>query len=372
MLYRPQPLPQLIGTSAAIHALRRQIQEAAATDAKALITGESGSGKEVVAQLIHASSKRQGKPMVAINCAAMTESLLETELFGHARGSFTGAYRDRPGILETANGGTVLLDEIGETSPRMQGVLLRFLETGEVQRVGSDTPHRRVDVRILCATHRTLSEEMAAQRFREDLYYRLNILQLHVPALREHTEDIPALVDYWLKRFEVAPPAFAPDAMEALTRYGWPGNVRELRNVLERVVSRGRSLVTAADLPAEVVATSHEQLALTTTGAPSRVDIICNRLSAGESFWSVVYEPFIQRDLTREELRTIVRRGLAQTGGNYRVLVDLFHMPAGDYKRFLTFLRKHQCHVPFQAFRCVASLHAHHGQPTPHQAAERT
>src|SRR6266545_974977 len=163
----------LIGESASIEALRGELGYAARCDAKVLVTGESGVGKEVVARLIHAGSSRSRSSLITVNCAALTETLLETELFGHVRGSFTGAYRDRPGVFELAHRGTVFMDEIGETSARMQGMLLRFLETGEIQRVGSDEPPTIVDVRILAATNRVLADRVAEGAFREDLFYRL-------------------------------------------------------------------------------------------------------------------------------------------------------------------------------------------------------
>lgn len=194
--------PALVGTSSAVRALQDEIGYAARCDAKVLITGESGAGKEIVARQIHNCSNRRRSPLVTVNCAALTESLLETELFGHVRGSFTGAYRDRAGVLEQAHRGTVFMDEIGETTPRMQGLLLRFLETGEIQRVGSDEPiQTRVDVRVIAATNRVLLESVAAKTFREDLYYRLNVIHLQVPPLRERQEDIPLLLDHFAEVF---------------------------------------------------------------------------------------------------------------------------------------------------------------------------
>ncbi len=212
-----EPL-KLIGTSVVAAAVREEIVQAARCDAKVLVTGESGVGKEVVARLIHAASLRHHSPMVTVNCAALTETLLETELFGHVRGSFTGAYRDRSGVLEQAHRGTIFMDEIGETTPRMQGLLLRFLETGEIQRVGSDEPVRsRVDVRVIAATNRVLLDSVAAGAFREDLYYRLNVIQINIPPLRERREDIPALLQFFLDLFSQQVRSRVP---QALSR--WP------------------------------------------------------------------------------------------------------------------------------------------------------
>ncbi len=249
---------KLVGASPAILALHEEIHYAAKCDAKVLITGESGAGKEIVARLIHSSSARSRSTLVTVNCAALSETLLETELFGHVRGSFTGAYRDRLGAFEQANRGTVFMDEIGETSPRMQGLLLRFLETGEIQRVGSDQVQNRVDVRVIAATNRVLVESVANKTFREDLYYRLNVIHLRVPALRERLEDIPVLLDFFLDQFarqyQVDRPTLSAESLQTLTEHTWPGNVRELKNVVERLVIRARSgEIRRDDLPLEVL-----------------------------------------------------------------------------------------------------------------------
>ena len=351
----------LVGSSPSLLALRQDISHASRCDAKVLLSGESGSGKEIVAHMIHASSRRHKAPMVTVNCAAVAETLLETELFGHVRGSFTGAYRDRAGVFETADGGTVLLDEVGEMSPRMQGMLLRFLETGEVQRVGSDDPHRRVNVRVIAATHRSLRESVEGKTFREDLYYRLNILQIRVPPLREHADDVPELVDYWLEHFRAAyqtpPLAVSREAVQALCEYQWPGNVRELRNVLERMVSRGfEREVGVSDLPPEILAGTIARVAAAARPAgPRTSDVLFDRMvKDGESFWSVAYHPFMSRDLTRDDLRALVKRGLTHTFGSYRLLVQTFNMPPDDYKKFLAFLHKYQCYMPFQQFRSAS------------------
>jgi transcriptional regulator with PAS, ATPase and Fis domain len=355
-----QPL-KLVGASPAILALQEEIHYAARCDAKVLITGESGAGKEVVARLIHAASIRNRSPLVTVNCAALSETLLETELFGHVRGSFTGAYRDRLGVFEQAHRGTVFMDEIGETSPRMQGLLLRFLETGEIQRVGSDQVQSRVDVRVIAATNRVLVDAVANKTFREDLYYRINVIHMRVPPLRERLEDIPLLLNFFLDQFarqyQVERPNLGDDAMQSLCEHAWPGNVRELKNVVERLVVRARSgEIRRDDLPLEVLRTSTPAIVPPTPTTRAAADVLLERLiNGGESFWSCVYTPFMSRDLTRDDLRTIVRKGLERTSGNYKVMVELFNMPADDYKRFLGFLRKYQCHMPFQQFRSAAS-----------------
>jgi transcriptional regulator with PAS, ATPase and Fis domain len=349
----------IIGTSPAVAELLQSIEDAARTDTKVLITGESGVGKEVAARLIHTASRRSRGPLVTINCAAIADSLLESELFGHERGSFTGAYRDRVGLLEHAQGGTVFLDEIGEMSLRMQGLLLRFLETGEIQRVGSVRIGARVDVRVIAATNRLLLDHVVAKTFREDLYYRLNVFQIVVPPLRERIGDVSLLYDYFQRSYarkhdvEVSP--LSPEARTCLEAYTWPGNIRELKNVVERLVVRLRGRpITVQDLPGEILtnttATRTRETAAPAT--PSRADVMfAQMVDERRSFWAVVYPAFMARDLTRDDLRSIVGRGLQRTSGNYKLLVRLFNMQPTDYKRFLNFLRKHQCHMPFQQFR---------------------
>jgi DNA-binding NtrC family response regulator len=267
------------------------------------------------------------------------------------------------------------MDEIGETSPRMQGLLLRFLETGEIQRVGSDQVQNRVDVRVIAATNRVLVESVANKTFREDLYYRLNVIHLRVPPLRERLEDITVLMDFFLEQFsrqyQVDRPTLSAEALQTLTEHSWPGNVRELKNVVERLVIRARSgEIRRDDLPLEVLrAAPAAPVAITPTTRPA-ADVLFERMvNGGESFWSCVYAPFMSRDLTRDDLRAIVRKGLERTSGNYKVMVELFNMPGDDYKRFLGFLRKYQCHMPFQQFRS-ASLSRESGKgagdaPTP-------
>jgi transcriptional regulator with PAS, ATPase and Fis domain len=353
---------QLIGSSAGIRELREELGYAARSDAKVLITGESGVGKEVIARLIHRESPRSRSQLVTINCAGLPDSLLESELFGHVRGSFTGAYRDKPGLLELAHNGTIFMDEVGEMSLRMQALLLRFLESGEIQRVGSERAQARVNVRVIAATNRNLTERIASKDFREDLYYRLNVIHLTVPALRDRREDVPALLEHFLahyaKRHGMPMPRLSNEAAQRLVAYAWPGNVRELRNFVERLVLRSRTgLVTPADLPSEispVPVVAPEAAA----HAPSNrnVDRMYERMVKGqEPFWTVVYEPFMSRDMTRDDLRAIISRGLEQTRGSYRLVVQLFNMPEADYKRFLNFLRKHDCQMPFQRFRSLAA-----------------
>ena len=348
----------LLGISPAIRTIELEIEYAARSDSKVLVTGESGVGKEVIARLIHQRSRRALTPLVALNCAGIPDSLLESALFGHMRGSFTGAYRDHLGLLEMANGGTIFLDEIGEMSLRMQALLLRFLENGEIQRVGSQRIQTRVDVRVIAATNRNLLERMTSKDFREDLFYRLNVVHVSIPPLRARREDIPVFLEYFLRtyaaRHGVQPPEVAPDALARLVAYDWPGNVRELKNAVERFIVRTHSnIITVEDLRTEIQRCGDPVSEPAFPAAVRSVaDDLFTRMTTGhESFWHIVYPQFMSRDLTRDDLRGILRRGLERTGGNYKMLVELFNLESGDYKRLLNFLRKHQCQLPFQHFR---------------------
>jgi Nif-specific regulatory protein len=243
----------LIGHSAAMRRIFTVVAKVAQAHANVLITGETGTGKELVARAIHFNGTRAKRPFVAINCAALTESLLESELFGHERGAFTGAVTQKKGKLEVADGGTVFLDEIGELAPALQSKLLRALELGEFERVGGTRPVR-VDIRLIAATNRNLAEEIQDGRFRADLYHRLNVVNIHLPPLRERREDIATLAGHFVERFGRKPGralrGIAPDALKYLVEYDWPGNVRELENTIERAVVLGVSeYIVADDLP---------------------------------------------------------------------------------------------------------------------------
>ncbi|MFQ5348808.1 MAG: sigma-54-dependent transcriptional regulator [Thermoanaerobaculia bacterium] len=234
--HRPE---DLIGSSSAMARLRETVEKAAPTPATVLITGESGTGKELVAQALHTLSTRRDRPLVQVNCAAIPEELIESELFGHEKGSFTGAVRKQLGKFVAADKGTIFLDEIGDMSARTQAKVLRVLQSGEVEPVGSQTV-AQVDVRVLAATNQDLEEEIEAGHFREDLFYRLNVVPIRTPPLREHLEDIPELVDYFVRRFAVAANYrrrdFSPEALGHLKTMPWRGNVRELQNLVERLL----------------------------------------------------------------------------------------------------------------------------------------
>jgi transcriptional regulator with PAS, ATPase and Fis domain len=350
--------PLIVGTSPLIEELREEVLRIARSDAKVLITGESGVGKEVVARAIHAEGPRQNHDFVAVNCAGLPETLLESELFGHVKGSFTGAYRDKPGKLEMAHQGTVFMDEVGEMTLRMQGLLLRFLETGELQKVGSERSGTVVNVRVIAATNRNLRHLIDQGQFREDLYYRLNVIHLAIPPLRDRRADIPALIDHFLDRFaeKRSNPrhvTFAPETMKVLTSYAWPGNVRELENVIERLlVTAPGDTITVRDLPLELQTPRNLSLRPKHERRRTVADELYKKLVEDrESFWTAVYPLYMQREITRGNMRDLVRKGLENARGNYKIVAKLFNMEQRDYKRFLNFLRKHDCQLPFQEYR---------------------
>ncbi len=346
----------IVCESQAMRDVMDEAERAANSDAKVLLTGESGVGKEVIARLIHSRSRRSARTLVTVNCAGVPDSLLESELFGHVRGSFTDAVRDKAGLLEIADGGSVLLDEVGEMSLKMQALLLRFLENGEIQRVGAPQARVTSDVRVIAATNRDLRQRVKDHEFRDDLYYRLNVLCVEIPPLRERRADVLPLTRAYLSSFashyRVPAPVMTPEVLRRIEAYRWPGNVRELRNVIESIVARfAGQTVDVGQLPWQV------QQALTETArvvqAKPTGEVLWNAIRSGASFWSAVYGPFMSRDITRDDVRFIVRKGLEHTRGNYTLLVQVLNLHSNDYKRFLTFLRKHDCHEPVRLFRTV-------------------
>jgi transcriptional regulator with PAS, ATPase and Fis domain len=355
----------LIGTSAPLLELKAEVERVARSDAKVLITGESGVGKEIVARAIGSASLRAAAAFVPVNCAGIPETLLESELFGHLKGSFTGAYRDKPGKLEMASNGTIFLDEIGEMTLRMQGLLLRFLETGEIQKVGAERVATAPNVRVLAATNRNLRELIAQGQFREDLFYRINVIHLVVPPLRERREDIPLLIEHFLGNFTGAPSNgngkahpptivknIAPEAIATLTEYAWPGNVRQLENVIERLVVTGRKeTINVEDLPIEIRTPTIGMRPRRERRRTVADELFKKLTDQRESFWTAVYPLYMNREITRGNVRDLVHKGLEESRGNYKILLRLFNMENRDYKRFLNFLRKHDCQLPFKEYR---------------------
>ncbi len=321
----------MIGTSELMQRLRDKIRTAAKIDGSVLVTGETGSGKELVARSIHEHSERMRSKFVAVDCGAMPDDLIESELFGHRRGAFTTAVSDKSGLFEEANGGTLFLDEIANTSRRFQAKLLRVLQDKQVRRLGDVVP-RKLDVRVIAATNCDLMMLVRTGEFRQDLYYRLNVFPIQVPPLRSRLEDIPLLVDHLLKGRK----RISPGAMSKLKNYAYPGNVRELENIVESAVyTASGDLIESGDLALDTDPVLSE---------PTHEVVVNN-------FWESVARPYAERAITKNQLERVIRKGLQQTRGSYRKLVPLFKMPDSDYKRFMDFLRRHHCNVDFREFR---------------------
>ncbi len=299
---------ELIGQSPAMHAVREQIARVAPTDATVLILGETGTGKELVARAIHNSSRRARKPFVPVNCAALSETLLESELFGHERGAFTGADRARQGLFEAAHRGSLFLDEAGEMPLALQTKLLRVLMDGQVLRVGASAP-RAVDVRIIAATHRDLQQRIQEGRFREDLYYRLAVVPLLIPPLRERREDTSLLIEHFLKQVAagmgISPRDIAPLAKEKLVRYRFPGNVRELRNLIERAYILGHGAeLGAGDF---MVPTEHAAVGACGGSPPC--------YARAEAWIDLFPRKGPMREILQFVEAELIRRALAESGG---------------------------------------------------------
>lgn len=241
----------IVGESAGIVEIKETIEKVAPTEARVLITGENGTGKELVARWLHEKSHRSASPMIEVNCAAIPSELIESELFGHEKGSFTSAHKQRSGKFEQAQGGTLFLDEIGDMSLSAQAKVLRALQENQITRVGGDR-NIKVDVRVLAATNKDLRKEIEAGRFREDLYHRLSVMIIHVPALRDRSDDIPLLVDHFLNQvsqeYGTAPKKITSEAIELLQKYKWTGNIRELRNIVERLIIMSNAQITKEDV----------------------------------------------------------------------------------------------------------------------------
>jgi two-component system nitrogen regulation response regulator GlnG len=309
----------IVGRSETMQQVFKIIGQLAASDATALITGESGTGKELVARAIYHHSNRSAQPFLAVNCAAIPEQLLESELFGHERGAFTGATMQRIGKFEQCNRGTLFLDEIGDMTPATQTKILRVLQSGTFERVGGNQPIK-VDVRIIAATNKPLEQAVAARQFREDLFYRLNVVRIHIPPLRERREDIRLLVNYFLKKFarneERSPKSITSSVIKALEQYHWPGNVRELENIIRRalVMAKGDALLIG-DLPTEITGQGSSASAVVPLaagsgeGAASDVAVLARQL-----FHWARREPKLKIIPTVE--RELVIQALKETSGN--------------------------------------------------------
>ena len=322
----------MIGKSEVMHNLRQRVKAAARMSSSVLVTGESGTGKELVARAIHEHSERRCGKFVAVDCGALPDELIESELFGHKRGAFTTAIADKPGLFEEANGGTLFLDEIANTSRRFQAKLLRVLQDRQLRRLG-DVITRKLDLRVVAATNCELMPMVRRGEFREDLYYRLNVFPIQVPPLRRRMEDLPLLVEYMLRSRDKT---MSDAAISKLMTYGFPGNIRELENVVESAASTVSAPVIEADditLPLD-------------TGRPWQLEEILV-----DDFWESVARPYAERLITKNQVEHLIRQGLERTGGSYKRMLPLFRIPESEYKRFMDFLRRHNCNVDFRGYR---------------------
>ncbi len=328
----------MVGRSARLQELHRKVEKIAPFDAPVLITGESGSGKESLAQAIYLLSPRRGKPYVAVNCPQFQEgNLTVSELFGHRKGSFTGATADRRGCFELANQGVLFLDEVADLHPSAQMMLLRALAFGEFQPLGAEET-RAANVRVVAASNRTLDELRNEQRFRDDLFFRLRYFHVHVPALRDRDDDWLLLTEYFLRRLEAQygiAKRLAGASERLLSGYAWPGNVRELASV----VTMGYAMSDSETIEPKDFASMLEHPP--PAQAHSDVDLFRRLINGEATFWEDVHAPFLARDLNRAQVRDIIGRGLRHCGNSYRALLQAFHLPGRDYQKFMDFLRHH-------------------------------
>ena len=339
----------MVGKHASMQKLFAEMQGAASSDSTVLILGESGTGKELVAQGIHSLSDRGQERFLPINCSALPPDLIESELFGHSRGSFTGAVENKMGLFEAASGGTLFLDEIATMPIDLQSRLLRVLDEKKIRRLG-ETEQRSIDVRIVAASNQALSELIRKGEFREDLYHRLNVYLIRIPPLRERLSDLPLLVQYilaGLNREAGHAKTMTPEALSMLSRYSYPGNVRELKNIVESAYHLTvRSAISTEDIAWRLDTNRVPQ------NQSSSIEAIVEDLASGKGdFWRAVRDPFLGRDMSRQEVRQIVALGLEACNGRYRRLIEYFNLPGQDYKRFLSFLSNHNCKVDFRRFR---------------------
>jgi DNA-binding NtrC family response regulator len=329
-----RPRVAFVGNDPQIVSVLRAADRAATSDATVLIHGESGAGKTLLAERIHALSARGDRRLVTIHCGALPESRLEGELFGDT--------------VATALGGTVVIDEVADLPLRLQGMLVDMLERADRDMASSDT--RPTGVRVIATASRKLPELVASGQFREDLLLRLRVIELGLPPLRERRTDIPLLAAHFAERLR---PVTCSDAtMRVVMRYRWPGNVRELRNAIEHAVfATDDHVIPVEALPNHVTATSGRILLQQDRRSRTADELYDALVAAGVSFWDDVHRLFLSRDITRHDVRELVRLGLANAGGNYRNLLTLFGMDQRDYKRFLNFLAAHDCGVDFRRFR---------------------
>jgi DNA-binding NtrC family response regulator len=336
----------LIGASKPIREVYSQIQMAAGNAATVLIEGESGTGKELVAKAIHAAGTRVKQPFIAVDCGAIPEGLIEAELFGSKKGSYTGAVMDRPGLFEAAHGGTIFLDEISNTTKGLQAKLLRVIQEREVRRIG-ETKGRAIDVRLIAASNQNLEVLADTGHFRKDLLYRLRVLHIKVPPLRTRRDDVSMLAHAFLKKLNAANGSrkyFTPDTITHLLTKQFPGNVRELQNAVERAFFSARGIMIN-EIPIETSGTIN---AVPTDEAQTWF----KDLSEGrKDFWSAIHTRYKRRDISREKVVALVDFGLRSTRGSYKTMASMFRLKENDYRRFMDFLRRADCLLDFRPYR---------------------
>jgi DNA-binding NtrC family response regulator len=339
----------IVGSSRSIRDLCAHIARISNNSATVLIQGETGTGKELVARAIHKLSSRSKGPFIPIDCGAISEGLLESELFGSKRGSFTGAIADRPGVFEAAHTGTLFLDEISNMNLAMQAKLLRVLQEKEIRRVG-ETRNRLVDVRLVAASNANLKQLAAEGSFRQDLLFRLNVIAVSIPPLRSRREDIPMLASYFLKQLNSAHKAgkvLGPKALDPLLTHHFPGNVRELQNCVERgyFTTSGKTIVS---------------IPIDSSAGEESVDEVRKWLAdladGRRNFWTEIHDRYKRRDISREKVVALIDLGLRTTRGSYKNLASLLHIQEREYRRLMDFLRRNNCLLDFRPYRKVASL----------------
>ena len=351
-IQRSQPVSEfhgLVGSSRPMKQVYEHIEVAARNTATVLIEGESGTGKELVARAIHECSARAKGPFIPLDCGAIAESLIESELFGSRKGSYTGSIADRPGMFEAAHGGTIFLDEISNTSAGLQAKLLRVIQEREVRRIG-ETKGRTVDVRVIVATNTSLEALVQQRLFRQDLLYRLKVLHVRVPPLRNRREDIPLLAEHFVDKLNVAQHLkkyATPKFIENLGTLSYPGNVRELQNVVERSYLFAKG--------AAIIAVAADQSASSPAAGIDEIQRWFKELSEGrKDFWAEIHEPYKRRDISREKIVALIDLGLRTTRGNYKTMASLFKLKDKDYRRFMDFLRRGDCLLDFRPYRKMA------------------
>jgi len=339
----------IVGDSKPIREIHSQIRMASGNVATVLIEGESGTGKELVARAIHAAGPRRKERFIAVDCGSIPETLIEAELFGAKKGSYTGAVTDRAGLFESAHRGTIFLDEISNTTPALQAKLLRVIQEREVRRLG-ETSGRHIDVRLIVASNQDLEKLVNTGQFRKDLFYRLKVLHITLPPLRDRRDDIPMLAHTFLKKLNVSNKTkkyFAPNVVENLMLLQFPGNVRELQNAVERAFFLAKGfMITEIPIQPDNAATS----------APAdEIQVWFKELSEGQKdFWSAVHNRYKRRDISREKVVALVDFGLRSTRGNYKTMASMFRMKPKDYRRFMDFLRRNDCLLDFRPYRKAA------------------